>query len=891
MTPTPAAQPELTAQQLEQIIRVRRDLHEHPQAGYAETYASETITRLLTQWDVPFEAGVATTGVVAWLTPTDAQAAARPAVALRAGLLILVALIVKLATRERAPDDAAKGRGGDLEAGDRGGCGLGEPLLGEAPRVEPETEEDFQRAAAKDARFLAYKTAGAVLVFLVSTASQVFLAFKVGFFADKELLQENPRDLVTPVFLTSIVIVVNLEAMTFARLVDSVWQPRQYVCRKLHLHPLFYEPKHVAWSCKGCGKTLVQGFKVAFHCKQCDFSCCIHCYKKRKAEEQDTRAAQSKSQEADVTSWALFKLIMGLVATEIPLTATALVCVLGYAVVDNFIPDIQGKIFADFYPPGNVDVFKSHLIHYVYFLLASRVFNSVDQQSFQIVGLRLKTKLQKKLFIRILAQRTEYFDDAAVGDLTSRISREIPGMLQPCQRILPIVLSNTGALIMGLFFCFKYSWKLSLCCFATIPPIIFITRAYAKWSSKLWLQQYVGYGAANHIATETFSNIRTVHGFSTEEYESRKYGMKLDLMQKYGTLGAIGSGGSTFINGLLSMATNMLVLGYGGYLVLLWLHGEDTGMDAGKLYAYNLYVNKMQTAFTSLQSQINALTQATGAAQRVVGLMQTLPEDEPAGELEGMPQGTVEFRDVHFRYKAREDCEILRGLNLHIPGGSVCGIVGTSGAGKSTILSLLMQFYLPTSGSIWVEGQDLCTLDRRSVHRYMGIVTQDTQVFAASIEENIAYGVEHYSQEDLEAAAKLANAHEFISGFPEGYSTMVGDRGIRLSGGQKQRIAIARLLFRKPKVVLLDEATSALDAESEAQVQEALDNLIRLGGRTVIVVAHRLSTVKDADHIAVMDEGAVAEEGTHAELLSKQGIYAKLVSRQLESLAGVGPSS
>ena len=809
-----------------------------------------------------------------------------PALAVRATTLVLVVVAVRLATREKR-SSASPGGCSDLEAGSGGE--LGEPLLGEGGDAGPETEEDFQRAAAKDARFLAYKTAGSVVVFLVSTASQVYLALKVGFFSDPKILQEHSHDLAVPVLLTCIVVAVNLEAMTFARLVDSLWQPRQYVCRKLHLHPLFYEPKHVAWSCKGCGKTLVQGFKVAFHCKQCDFSCCIHCYKKRKAEERDSRAAQSVSQEADVTSWALFKLIMGLVATEIPLTATALVCVLGYAVVDNFIPDIQGKIFADFYPPGNLDVFKSHLIHYVYFLLASRVFNSVDQQSFQIVGLRLKTKLQKKLFKKILAQRTEYFDDAAVGDLTSRISREIPGMLQPCQRILPIVLSNTGALVMGLFFCFKYSWKLSLCCFATIPPIIFMTRAYAKWSSKLWLQQYVGYGAANHIATEAFSNIRTVHGFSTEDYEARKYGMKLDMMQKFGTLGAIGSGGSTFINGLLSMATNMLVLGYGGYLVLLWLHGEDTGMDAGKLYAYNLYVNKMQSAFTSLQSQINALTQATGAAQRVVGLMRTLPDDETDGVLEGMPKGSVEFRDVHFRYKAREDCEILKGLSLHVPGGTVCGIVGTSGAGKSTILSLLMQFYVPTTGSILVEGQDLSSLDRRSVHRYMGIVTQDTQIFAASIEENIAYGVDQYSQEDLEAAAKLANAHDFISAFPEGYGTMVGDRGIRLSGGQKQRIAIARLLFRKPKVVLLDEATSALDAESEAQVQEALDKLIALGGRTVIVVAHRLSTVKDADHIAVMDEGMVAEQGTHTELLAKQGIYAKLVSRQLESLTGEKP--
>ena len=632
----------------------------------------------------------------------------------------------------------------------------------------------------------------------------------------------------------------------------------------------------------------MRGFKVAFHCKQCDFSCCINCYTKRKAEERDARAEQSVSQEVDVSSWALFKLIMSLVSTEKLLTATALLCVIGYAVVDNFIPDIQGRIFADFYPPGDFDVFKGHLIRYVYFLLASRIFNSVDQQSFQIVGLRLKTKLQKKLFNRILAQRTEYFDDAAVGDLTSRISREVPGMLAPCQRILPIVLSNTGALAMGLFFCFKYSWKLSLTCFATIPPIVFITSAYARWSRRLWLQQYVGYGAANHIAMEAFANVRTVHGFSTEEYEGRKYGMKLDMMQKYGTLGAIGSGGSTFINGLLSMATNMLVLGYGGYLVLLWLGGEDTGMDAGKLYAYNLYVNKMQAAFTSLQSQVNSLTQATGAAQRVVGLMQTLPEDQGGEELKDMTEGSVEFKDVRFKYKARSDCEILTGLNLTVPGGTVCGIVGTSGAGKSTILSLLMQFYVPTSGGIYVEGKDLSTLDRRSVHGYVGMVTQDTQVFATSIEENIAYGVDEYERGDIEEAARMANAHGFIEEFPEGYATMVGDRGIRLSGGQKQRIALARVLFRKPKIILLDEATSSLDAESESAVQEALDGIMDAGGRTVIVVAHRLSTVKMADRIAVVDGGKVAEFGDHRGLLERDGIYARLVRRQIEGIKGDG---
>ena len=836
-----------------------------------------------------------------------------PLAAVRAAVLCLLAVLAFLVTRDwsrgvraglglrpRAAEAGAPAREPLLNGNGHGGaecvpCG-GEDG-GEKEPEGPQPESDFQATQAKEVRFLTYKTVVSVLTFAVTVLSQIYVSIKVGVFKDQALFDTQITDHwylrreVIPVALSLLVVVVNLEAMTFAQLVDSVWQPKMYTCESLHLHPLSYEPKHVAWSCKGCGKTLMQGFKVAFHCKKCDFNCCFSCYRKKMAQQRDARSPQATSKETDVTSWILFKLIMGLVATEIPLVTTALICVLGYTFVDNNLPDIQGRIFTDFYPPAAFDNFKHNLVRYVGFLLASRILNAVDTQSFQVVGLRLTCKLQKKLFGKILAQNTDFFDDSSVGDLTSRISREVPGMLQPCQRILPIVLSNLGTLTIGIFFCFKYSWKLSLCCFATIPPIIYITRAYAKWSSKLWLQQYIGWGAANHISTEAFSNIRTVHGFSTEAFEEKKFGMKLDQMLKYGILGAMGSAGSSFINGLLTMTTNMLVLGYGGYLVIQQLNGTKTGMDAGKLIAYNLYVNKMQSAFTSLQSQINALTQATGAAQRVMGLMQSLPDQEELAQLEAVDRGTVELRDVRFSYKARQDTEILKGLNLTVPGNSVCGIVGTSGAGKSTILSMLMQFYAPGSGEILVDGRPLSALDRRSVHQFMGVVTQDTQIFASSIEENIAYGVEGYVQEDLEYAAKMANAHDFISEFPEGYETMVGDRGVRLSGGQKQRIAIARLMMRRPKIVLLDEATSALDAESEAQVQEALDKMIAAGGRTVIIVAHRLSTVKNADKIAVMDQGVVAEEGTHAELLERDGIYAKLVSRQLESLSQVNSSA
>ena len=231
----------------------------------------------------------------------------------------------------------------------------------------------------------------------------------------------------------------------------------------------------------------------------------------------------------------------------------------------------------------------------------------------------------------------------------------------------------------------------------------------------------------------------------------------------------------------------------------------------------------------------------------------------------------------------RPDQKVLKGLDLHIKPNTVCALVGRSGGGKSTIAHLLMRFYDPKAGRILVDGVDYCDVNLQWMHGHMGLVAQDTQLFGATIEQNITYGLESYSMEQVIAAARLANAHDFISSFDEGYQTRVGEKGQRLSGGQKQRIAIARVLLRKPRLLLLDEATSALDTESESQVQEAIDRMIQAltGGCTVVVIAHRLSTVMNADQIAVIDGGNVVEQGRHGELLALEGIYHKLVNKQL----------
>ncbi|CAM9778192.1 unnamed protein product [Chrysoparadoxa australica] len=315
-------------------------------------------------------------------------------------------------------------------------------------------------------------------------------------------------------------------------------------------------------------------------------------------------------------------------------------------------------------------------------------------------------------------------------------------------------------------------------------------------------------------------------------------------------------------------------------------------LTAGKLIAYQLYWNMLRNSYQALLNVVTNFTRAAGAAQRVFSLMDSVPDiDVNAGEfvpVRGL-KGHISIEGLSFHYQMRPDKEVLSEIDLDIPAGSTCALVGRSGSGKSTLVHLLLRLYDPTKGCIKIDGKRLTNLQLRSMHREMAIVSQDTQLFGCSIEENITYGLDpsSFTPVDVIEAAKKACAHEFIMSFPEAYATQVGERGVRVSGGQKQRIAIARALLRRPTLLLLDEATSALDAESEAQVQKALDELIRggVGNTTVVLVAHRLSTVMGADQIAVVDQGRIVETGTHERLVESDGIYHKLVKKQLKRQA------
>ncbi|KOO30462.1 ATP-binding cassette superfamily [Chrysochromulina tobinii] len=309
--------------------------------------------------------------------------------------------------------------------------------------------------------------------------------------------------------------------------------------------------------------------------------------------------------------------------------------------------------------------------------------------------------------------------------------------------------------------------------------------------------------------------------------------------------------------------------------------------------------NMINTAIQALNDMVNSFTRAAGAAERVLSLYDLTPDIDPDGGAHvdlAVTKWSIAFEDVHFHYQMRPEQKVLQGMSFVVEEGRVCALVGRSGGGKSTVVHLMLRFYDPRSGRITLGGKDLKELNIASVHKHVGVVSQETMLFNSSIGENIAYGIEgEVTNEQIVAAAKAAQAYKFISEFEDGLSTRVGERGQRLSGGQKQRIAIARCLLRQPRLLLLDEATSALDAESEAQVQKALDGLIWTGSHTVILVAHRLSTVINSHQIVVVDGGRVAESGTHTALLAQGGTYATLVAHQVakqrENLNADGASS
>ncbi|EOA36551.1 hypothetical protein CARUB_v10011664mg [Capsella rubella] len=500
----------------------------------------------------------------------------------------------------------------------------------------------------------------------------------------------------------------------------------------------------------------------------------------------------------------------------------------------------------------------------------------IEHTSFGIVGERLTLRVRQKMFTAILRNEIGWFDkvDNTSSMLASRLESDATLLKTIVVDRSTILLENLALVVTSFIISFILNWRLTLVVLATYPLII-----SGHISEKLFMQGYGGnlskaYLKANMLAGESISNIRTVAAFCAEE-------KVLDLYSKELLEPSKRSFRRGQVAGILYGVSQFFI--FSSYGLALWY--GSISMEKGLSSFESVIKTFMVLIVTALvMGEVLALApDLLKGNQMVASVFELLDRRTKVvgdtGEELSNVEGTIELEGVYFSYPSRPDVTIFSDFNLKVPSGKSMALVGQSGSGKSSVLSLILRFYDPTAGIIMIDGQDIKKLKLKSMRRHIGLVQQEPALFATSIYENILYGKEGASESEVMEAANLANAHSFISSLPEGYSTKVGERGIQMSGGQRQRIAIARAVLKNPEILLLDEATSALDVESERVVQQALDQLMR--NRTTVVVAHRLSTIKNSDMISVIQEGRIIEQGSHSSLVKdKNGPYSKLISLQ-----------
>jgi ATP-binding cassette, subfamily B, bacterial len=510
-------------------------------------------------------------------------------------------------------------------------------------------------------------------------------------------------------------------------------------------------------------------------------------------------------------------------------------------------------------------------------LVAQGIFSFFRVYFFSIVSEKTSADLRKILYDKFITAPFSFFENNRVGDLMSRITSDVSAIQNVLSTTLAEFFRQIATMIIGISILVYISWKLTLFMLATFPIIVIAAIVFGRYIRVIAKKVQDKLAESNVIVEETLQSISIVKAFTNEKLESDKFNKTITETVALALKAATLRGGfiTFFIIGLFGGI--VLVIWFGGKLVI---SQEILIADLITFLTVTIFIGGSLSGLGELYAQ---LQRTVGASERILEILNEKSEVElndkgNKNEIEGK----IVFENVNFSYPSRADVEVLKNLNLEINSGQKIAIVGHSGAGKSTIVQLLMKFYDINSGKITIDNKDIKPQDVTALRKNIAIVPQEVILFGGTILENIAYGRPDASFEEIKDAAIRANATEFINKFPDKFNTVVGERGIKLSGGQRQRIAIARAILKDPAILLLDEATSALDSESEKLVQEALDELMK--NRTSIIIAHRLSTIRNVDKIYVLKNGEITESGSHEELISKnEGIYSNLVKLQFEN--------
>ncbi|XP_041843109.1 antigen peptide transporter 1 [Melanotaenia boesemani] len=543
------------------------------------------------------------------------------------------------------------------------------------------------------------------------------------------------------------------------------------------------------------------------------------------------------------------------------------------------VPRYTGQMADWIINDGAPDAFREAITVMTLMTIGSAVLEFVCDLMYNITMSLIHTSVQGAVFQAVLKQEIAFFDASSTGELVSRITTDTNDMSEALSEKLSLLMWYAARFAFLLYFMVSQSWKMTLLTCMGLPIIWVIPELTGHFHQNIAVKVQESLAKANQVATETFSCMKTVRSFANEDGETEKYRKRMEDTYNLNKKEAAAYAASTWANSMTTLALKVCILYYGGTLVTRRV------VTSGDLVSFVLYELQLASAVEAVMHYYPEVKKAIGGSQKIFEYLDRKPNIPPLGTL--APEhlnGHIQFKNVTFSYsgKTEENSLVLKGVTLEIKPGQITALVGLNRSGKTTCVKLLERFYQPLAGKILLDGEPLDTYKDQYLHDKMAVVSQDCVLFARSVRENIKYGYEDASDEEMYRAAQMASADKFIQELSNGYDTDAGEKGGQVSGGQKQRIAIARALIRDPKILILDNATSDLDTENEHQVHQALLDLTK--NRSVLMISNKMSVAEKANHIIVLDNGTVKEEGTHGELMKKAGLYAELVEKQKKGI-------
>lgn len=578
----------------------------------------------------------------------------------------------------------------------------------------------------------------------------------------------------------------------------------------------------------------------------------------------------------------LFRVFVSYYKPHYKLFILDMICALAIALIDLYFPMLTREVVGTVLPSGQMGTFWLFIAALVVLYLIRTVFQYIVNYWGHVLGVRMEYDMRNDLFSHLQTLPFRFYDKNRTGHLMSRMVNDLNEISELAHHGPEDLFLSLIMLVGSFFMLITVEWRLALVVYMIVPFMVWFSLKYRKRMNESFKDLRVKIADVNAQLESSISGVRVSKSFTNEAYEMRKFGegnrrFRGSKYVSYKTMAVFQTGIEYFANML-----NVVVVAAGGYLIY------KKAMEVADLLAFIMYVGVFLQPIRRLSNFMQQFESGMTGVERFTEIMSVESDiaDAPnAGVLENV-KGEIDFENVSFSYDGNE--KVLKNINITIPAGKTIALVGPSGGGKTTLCHLIPRFYEVKEGSIKIDGRDIKEYKLKSLRQNIGLVQQDIFLFAGSIRENILYGRTDAAEEELIQAAKNAKIHDFIVELPDGYDTQVGERGVRLSGGQKQRISIARVFLKNPPILLLDEATSALDNETEIRIQQALDHLSK--GRTSLVIAHRLSTVKNADRILVLTENGVAEQGTHEELMELGGIYSGLYKSQFKDYIQDSPA-